>query len=216
MRGTLHLVSARDYDRYRVACRDENNPLRRRLRLLGDVGCDLDAIREEILAVLRERPLNRVEVARTFRHLVPAHLPDWVAFSAIWMNGVVMNAPEDARFGHFGGSHYRPAPPPVADPQAAMRHVVSAYLAAFGPASRADIAQGLGKPVRAFAPALESLELVRFTADDGRDLLDLPDAPRPDASAAAPVRFLPKWDSILLAHARRERVLPQSLRYRVI
>jgi len=216
MRGTLHLVSGREFDRYRVACRDENNPLARRLSGLGDVGCDLDAVRDEILAALRERPLNRVEVQRMFRHLVPDHLPDWVAFSTIWQSGSVINVPGDARFGHFAGSHYRPAPPPEADPLTAMRHVVAAYLGAFGPATRADIAQGLGKPVRAFAPALDALDVVRLTAEDGRALLDLPDAPRPDASVEAPVRFLPKWDSVLLAHARRERVLPQSLRYRVI
>jgi hypothetical protein len=47
-------------------------------------------------------------------------------------------------------------------------------------------------------------------------LLDLPDAPRPPAETPAPVRFLPKWDNLLLAYARRERVLPETYRATVI
>jgi Winged helix DNA-binding domain len=97
-----------------------------------------------------------------------------------------------------------------------MRSVVASYLRAFGPATRGDVAQWLGRPVNVFASALDELQLLSFTGDDRRTYMDLPDAPRPDAAVAAPVRFLPKWDNLLLAHDRRERVLPEPLRKIVI
>jgi hypothetical protein len=97
-----------------------------------------------------------------------------------------------------------------------MRAVVRSYLAAFGPATRGDLAQWLGRPVSLFSPALDSVDLVTFQAGDGRKLVDLPDAPRPDADVPAPVRFLPKWDNLLLAYDHRERVLPEALRKTVI
>jgi len=52
----------------------------------------------------------------------------------------------------------------------------------------------------------------------GRALYDLKGAPLPDADTAAPVRFLPKWDSSLLAYAppERERILPERYRKTVI
>ena len=97
-----------------------------------------------------------------------------------------------------------------------MRSVVESYLRAVGPASRGDLAGWLGRPVNIVAAALDSLELVTFTTEDRRTLIDLPDAPRPDEGVKAPVRFLPKWDNLLLAYERRERVLPEPLRKTVI
>ena len=67
------------------------------------------------------------------------------------------------------------------------------------------------------ARALERLEpLRRFRDEHGRELLDVPRAPLPDAGIPAPVRFLPKWDNVLLAFADRTRVLPEQYRKAVI
>jgi hypothetical protein len=52
--------------------------------------------------------------------------------------------------------------------------------------------------------------------EQGRELLDVPRAPLPDPAVAAPVRFLPKWDNVLLAFADRTRVLPDEYRKTVI
>ncbi len=216
MRGTLHLVSARQFDLYRLASRFPRHAWSEGPRQLAERGVDVDALREEILAALDVRALKKPELEKEFRHRIPADLPDWVAFSVVVSVGAAINHHEDARFGHFAGSRYRRAPLPEADPAAAMRAVVAAYLAAFGPATRGDIAQWLGRSVSLFSQALESLDPVSFHAEDGRKLLDLARAPRPDAGVAAPVRFLPKWDNLLLAYDRRERVLPESLRKIVI
>jgi hypothetical protein len=216
MRGTLHLVSARDFDHYRVASSYPIHAWSDGLKQLQATGVDVEALREEILTALDEQPLKKPELQRAFRHRIPDELPDWAAFSVVVVVGATMNVPEDARFGHFSGSRYRRAPVPEADPADAIRRVAAAYLRAFGPATRGDLAQWLGRPVSVFAAALDELELVTFTGEDRRTFMDVPDAPRPDAAVAAPVRFLPKWDNLLLAHDRRERVLPEPFRKTVI
>jgi len=216
MRGTLHLVSAREFDLYRIAARYPTHIWSDGLKQLVDSGVDVDALRSEILASLDVRALKKPELQKAFRHRIPVELPDWVAFSVVVVVGATMNVAEDARFGHFAGSRYRRAPQAEADPEDAMRAVVESYLRAFGPATRGDLAGWLGRPVNAFAAALESLDTLTFTGQDRRIYLDLPDGSRPDEEVTAPVRFLPKWDNLLLAHERRERVLPETHRKRVI
>ena len=91
-------------------------------------------------------------------------------------------------------------------------------VAAFGPATRQDLLRFAGVRVGDLRPGLERIELRRFRDERGRELLDLAGAPLPDAEVPAPVRFLPKWDSSLLAYAppERERILPEKLRSTVI
>src|SRR5438105_14105426 len=116
----------------------------------------------------------------------------------------------------LGVFHPHPEPPEL-DVLAARTELVRRYLAAFGPSTRADVADWSGLRVADFAGALDALEpLRRFRDENGRELLDLPRAPLPPADTPAPVRFLPKWDNTLLAHADRQRVLPEELRKAVI
>jgi len=215
MRGTLHLVSEREFDRYRVACRHRNALLARALRQMAEGGADAELLRQEIVALLRERPHSRAELLSALAHLVPDGMSPWLAFGVLHLTGATMNVAEDGRFDHRVGSRYRLAPSPEADPGSALRSVVAAYLRAFGPATKADIAQWLGQPVAVFGPALAELDPITVQTE-GRTLYDLPDAPRPGPDVPAPVRFLPKWDNLLLAYERRERVLPESLRRTVI
>jgi hypothetical protein len=107
--------------------------------------------------------------------------------------------------------------PEAHDPVEARAEIVRRYLAAFGPASRQDIDAWSMMRQPQIRPALERLEpLRRFRDENGRELLDIPRAPLPDAETPAPVRFLPRWDNVLLSFADRTRVLPEEYRKKVI
>jgi hypothetical protein len=107
--------------------------------------------------------------------------------------------------------------PEAHDPLEARAEILRRYLAAFGPASRRDLVAWSMMHVPDLQQALDVLEpLRRFRNEQGRELLDVPRAPLPDPDTPAPVRFLPKWDNVLLAFADRTRVLPEEYRKTVI
>jgi hypothetical protein len=94
----------------------------------------------------------------------------------------------------------------------ALPQVVRRYLAAYGPASVADVASFLGMNVAPIKRLLAMLDLRRFRTEDGRELVDVHDGLLPDPETPSPVRFLPTWDAVLLVHARRTQVLPEAYR----
>jgi hypothetical protein len=104
------------------------------------------------------------------------------------------------------------------DREEGAKRIVERHLAAFGPATQQDLLRFAGVRVGDLRPGLGRLELRAFRDERGRKLLDLPRAPLPDGETPAPIRFLPKWDSSILAYAppERTRILPEKFRSTVI
>jgi hypothetical protein len=102
--------------------------------------------------------------------------------------------------------------------EAGAKRFVRNYLASFGPATKQDLHRFAGVRAGDLRPGIEQLKLRTFRDERGRELLDLPDAPLPNGDTVAPIRFLPKWDSSLLAYAppERTRILPEKFRSTVI
>jgi hypothetical protein len=96
------------------------------------------------------------------------------------------------------------------------RELVRSYLAAFGPASVADAQTWSGlKGLKSTFAALKP-ELLTFRDERGRELFDLPEAPRPSAKTRVPVRLLPEFDNLVLAHDDRTRVIADEHRKLVV
>jgi hypothetical protein len=106
----------------------------------------------------------------------------------------------------------------LAPEEEGLRHLIGRYLAAFGPAGLADLRQFTRIRTSLLRAALEQMtaDLVTFRDERGRLLYDIPDGPLPPADMPAPVRFLPMWDSMLLAYEDRSRVIPEPYRREVI
>jgi hypothetical protein len=213
MRGTLHLVTARDYPLFWAA--------------LGDMP---SWVTDERLAIARgivpeARALAAdapVTMKQALEHLEREHghveADARRIFHALRRHAHLLHAPETALWSSrpLAVFHRYEEPEPM-DVLAARTELVRRYLAAFGPATRADIADWSGLRVGDFAAALDALEpLRRFHDERGRELLDLPRAPLPAPDTPAPPRFLPKWDNVLLGHADRRRVISDEHRKRVV
>jgi hypothetical protein len=105
--------------------------------------------------------------------------------------------------------------PPEVTAREGIELLVRRYLGGFGPASRHDVADWSGLPLSVVAPVVARVAPLRFRAQDGAELVDLPGAPLPDPDTPAPVRYLPWWDATLLVHARRTGILPEEHRPRI-
>ena len=206
MRTTLHLAAASEYPAYAQLARQARMRAWRRTYAHLDeaaVAAELDAwlaeprtndeIRERVGRYdgVTDDAWTSVTFARTLLPLV--QLPP----AGFW---------RERRRPTFAVDP-RPLPPPVE----AATLVLSRYLAAFGPASRRDVAAWAGVAQRDLVAAWERLPTVSYRDEHGTELLDLPDQPLPPASTPLPVRLLARWDQPLLAHADRERIVPLEL-----
>jgi hypothetical protein len=218
MRATLHLVTARDYLTLRPVLQpalDRNlytgSPYGRRLS-----GMDV----EELVAAGREvveAPRPASEIRRQLGERWPERDPAAMAY-AIHSLVPVVQLPPRGLWGGVGRPIWLSAESwlgrSVTGALAPDRMVLR-YLAAFGPATVADVQTWSGLP--ALRAVLERLRprLRSFRDEHGRELLDLPGAPRPDPDTPAPPRFLPEYDNVLLSHADRARIVSEEDRRRM-
>ncbi|HKX47704.1 MAG TPA: winged helix DNA-binding domain-containing protein [Gaiellaceae bacterium] len=200
MRGTIHVVSRRDYWPLAVAIRGPQRAwLLRTWRLTeSELECQAGQLRR----LLADGPRRADELSGPWDPMLSlVRLPP----SGTW----------ERRRANLIELAERWVGPEDVDEDMARDHLVRRYLGAFGPASRHDIAQWAGTKPSDLAAALERLRLRRFRDEAGGELLDLPRAPLPPADTPAPVRFLPTWDAVLLVHVRRAGVLPGEYRPRI-
>jgi hypothetical protein len=211
MRGTVHLVSGRDYGIFGAA-------VGRPPWLKPEVEEVADRFHDAIVAFGQE-PRTRHEVEA---FLATEHGIDIEHAPALWYGlrtkGRLTHAPEAGMWKPPRETRYAVFPHErVDDVTAARAELVRRYLGAFGPATRADIAEWSGLRVRDFEAALAALgPLRRFADERGRELLDLPRAPLPPGDTPAPVRLLPRFDNLTLSHQDRSRVIADEHRKRVV
>ena len=92
--------------------------------------------------------------------------------------------------------------------------LVRRYLAAFGPATAADMTAW--SRVTKLGPVFTALrdELVAVECDDGVVRYDVPGAPYADGTQHAPARLLGTYDNLWLSHADRSHVVDEEARSR--
>ena len=210
MRGTVHLVSRRDYGVFgsAVAVAPWIRPESAQLA---------DSVHDSLLE-FGQQPRTRAEILSWLRD---THRIDHDGGAGFWYAlrtiGRLTHAPASGTWKQPRETRYVLIDHEPVDPLPARQRLVHRYLGAFGPATRADIAEWSGLRVRDFEPTLASLEpLRRFRDEHGRELLDLPRCPLPPADSPAPVRFLPRYDNLVLSHADRTRVISDEQRRIVI
>ncbi|MEV4253024.1 winged helix DNA-binding domain-containing protein [Spirillospora sp. NPDC049652] len=217
MRGTLHLVSARDALAFRPLTQAVLDGYLRTQRALHSLdGVDLDPVRETVRELLVAEPRSDKQVREVLAERFPGHDPQDLNWAARCMLPLVQVPPR----GVWGASGLATHSlldawlgTPMAEPD--VEAFVLRYLAAFGPASVADAQHWsgltrLGEVFTRLAP-----RLLTFEDENGRLLYDLPDAPRPDADTPAPVRFVPEFDNLTLSHADRARIVSEEHRKRL-
>jgi Winged helix DNA-binding domain len=205
MRSTIHVVSARDYWPFMVATDEARRQWFARV-YRGPYGeSDFTAACETVRDLLAAGP-------QSVSALVDAVGKDLWDGIHIDMVRVPPSGTWERRRADLYGLAEQWIPPPAITKEAARELLIRRYLGGFGPAVATDIGTWAGMPVDRILPTLERMDLRRFRAEDGKELVDVKRMPLPDADVAAPVRFLHVWDAILLVHARRKAVIAEEHR----
>ena len=223
MRGTLHLVSARDFYPYAVATQDLQRGAWNRLQ----VGRGVDPKKVAALAIAFARePRPKEDVLEHLRERGGGTLGgpfNWLVWRFVSAHADLVTAPPGGHW-EYGGTDapYVAARHWIArgerpSEEAAVEILVRRCLAAFGPVTLADVSKFAGQAPPRVRPTLERVAgtLRIFTDEAGRVLYDLPRAARPGADTPAPVRFLPRYDELLIAYQHRDRVIAPAHRHAI-
>ncbi|RSM70748.1 hypothetical protein DMB66_08505 [Actinoplanes sp. ATCC 53533] len=226
MRRTVHLLTAADA----LAWRSRHEAMLRQ-RVIGVyrrelAGVDLDELAAAGRAVLADgEPRSMTELARALAERWPAPGPRALGEMLLAVLPMAQLPPRglwrtragvrNALISSWLGREVDPPAPNGSDPGGSDpvgEALVRRYLAAFGPAATADLRAWCGLAGLPAAVTAVRDELVSFRDERGRELLDLPDAPRPDPDTPAPVRFLPAFDNALLGYDDRSRIVDKAHR----
>jgi hypothetical protein len=214
MRGTVHLMSAADCLQLRPLTRPLYEALLRgshRKRLEGLDPWDVAGAATELL---RQEPCTGRELGLLLGERWPQHEPDALSRAARALCDVVQIPPRGL-WGRSGQPAYATIESwlgrPVS-PEPSVQTVLLRYLGAFGPASVMDAQTWSG--LTRLGEVMERLrpQLRVFRSEGGRELFDLPDAPRPDPELPLPARFVAEYDNLVLSHADRTRVISDASR----
>ncbi|HKC20729.1 MAG TPA: winged helix DNA-binding domain-containing protein [Candidatus Dormibacteraeota bacterium] len=213
MRNTIHLVTAKDG----FALKPLFTPFGERGFIHGSPWGrgmkeqDLRDIREVGKEFMGTRPHTIAELARKLAQRFPDRDPLAMAYGVRYLVPLVFTTPRGVwgaagpvALTTFEAWLGREPGPPITPEEFVLR-----YLAAFGPASPADMRAWSGLAMR---PVFERLRprFKTFRDEKGVELFDLPRAPRPGGDSPAPIRLIPDYDNILLAHADRTRIMPSG------
>jgi hypothetical protein len=219
MRGTLHLVSARDFYAYAVATQDLQRGAWNRLQV--GAGVDPKEVAKIAVAYARTPRTSEDVVSHLTKRLGSFGGPyKWLIWRFVSAHADLVSAPPAGHWAHGGTSVPYVAARHWIDGGArpteekAIELLVRRYLTAFGPATLADVARFAGQVPARIRPVWERLapSLRRFSDEQGRALLDMPRAPRPSADVKASVRFLPRYDELLIGYEHRDRVIAKAHR----
>ena len=211
MRGTIHLVTARDAVDLRPLVQSVFDRAYRSQfgRRLTDV--DMTELVDLGRAYVEAEP-------RTFKALGDRLLERWPGRDRMALEqgvraGVpLVQVPPRGLWGRSGPIAHTSIEawlgPDRPSPAMSVDTMVLRYLAAFGPAGVMDAQAWCG--LTRLREVFDRLRprLAVFTDTGGRELFDLPDSPRPDADTPAPPRFLYDYENLLLSYADRTRVIP--------
>ena len=217
MRWTLHAVSARDCLALRPVLQ---RVMERRMQACFGrhlAGVELAQLVERGRELVEQQPRSLGDVGQLLAAEWPGHEPRVLAH-ALTALAPLVHVPPRGIWGRNGRAVQTTAQRWLGRPlerDTDPDELIVRYLAAFGPATVADIRtwsglSGVRLAVDRLRPRLRS-----FRDEQGHELLDVPDGPLPDPDTPAPPRFLPDYDNAVLAHADRTRIVADPGRRRM-
>jgi hypothetical protein len=215
MRSTVHLLVADDA----LMLRQFTRPVHERERKVSQnikpaLDVDLDRFAVALRKALAGGPLPVKQLGEALTANVPGVPANALAHLAR-VTAPLAQLPPRGCWKQSGGVVYQYVDTwvgrPLAEPDPAA--IVRRYLAAYGPASAADVTAWSGVP--GIPAVLASMEdLVHHTDPAGKKLVDLPSGTLADEDAPAPARLLGLYDNVWLSHAGRDRVTQPDKRKR--
>ena len=213
MRGTIHMVSARDYPLLAAGIARFNREWwQRQSRRSGLDARSFKDLIPHVVEALAAGPRRRDELIAVVESAgFPKELWGGLGF---WLP--MVRVPPSGTWERRRADRYALSEtwlgPEIPSEEHGVEHLIRRYLRGFGPASLEDAANWAGVTQSTLAAVAERMGLRQFHDEEGETLVDLPRVTLPPADTPAPVRFLGTWEAILLVHARRSRVLSEDHR----